>query len=163
MPPPAPAALPAETNPLFEPSTLPYQAPQFDRIKDSDFEPAIEEGMKRQLAEIEAIADDPAPPTFENTIVAMEKTGQMLTQVELVFNALTQANTDDTLQKVQETEAPKLAAHHDAIYLNNKLFKRVEAIYDRRDTLNLASRSADADRSLSPRLRAGRRQAVGCR
>ena len=137
MPPPAPAALPAETNPLFEPSTLPYQAPQFDRIKDSDFEPAIEEGMKRQLAEIEAIADDPAPPTFENTIVAMEKTGQMLTQVELVFNALTQANTDDTLQKVQETEAPKLAAHHDAIYLNNKLFKRVEAIYDRRDTLNL--------------------------
>jgi peptidyl-dipeptidase Dcp len=137
MPPPAPAALPAETNPLFEPSTLPYQAPQFDRIKDSDFEPAIEEGMKRQLAEIEAIADDPAPPTFENTIVAMEKTGQMLTQVELVFNALTQANTDDTLQKVQETEAPKLAAHHDAIYLNDKLFKRVEAIYDRRDTLNL--------------------------
>ena len=76
MPPPAPAALPAETNPLFEPSTLPYQAPQFDRIKDSDFEPAIEEGMKRQLAEIEAIADDPAPPTFEKTIVAMEKTGQ---------------------------------------------------------------------------------------
>jgi peptidyl-dipeptidase Dcp len=139
-PPPPPVAQPVEINPFFEPSPLPFQAPQFDRIKDSDFQPAIEEGMKRELAEIEQIADNPAPATFDNTIVAMEKSGQMLTRVRLVFNALTGAsgaNTDDTLQKVQEDEAPKLAAHHDAIYLNDKLFRRVEAIYDQRDKLNL--------------------------
>jgi peptidyl-dipeptidase Dcp len=139
-PPPPPVAQPAEINPFFEPSPLPFQAPQFDRIKDGDFQPAIEEGMKRQLAEIEAIADNPAPPTFDNTIVAMEKSGQMLTRVRLVFNAMTGAsgaNTNETLQKVQEIEAPRLAAHHDAIYLNDKLFQRVEAIYDQRDKLNL--------------------------
>jgi peptidyl-dipeptidase Dcp len=138
-PPPPPVAQPAEINPFFEPSPLPFQAPQFDRIKDGDFQPAIEEGMKRQLAEIEAIADDPAPPTFDNTIVAMEKSGQMLTRVQLVFNAMSgpsAANTNDTLQKLQEIEAPKLAAHHDAIYLNPRLFQRVQAIYDTRQALN---------------------------
>ncbi|HEY0282851.1 MAG TPA: peptidyl-dipeptidase Dcp [Rhizomicrobium sp.] len=138
---PPPVAPPAETNPFFEPSPLPFQAPQFDRIKDSDFQPAIEEGMKRQLAEIEEIAGNPAPPTFDNTIVAMEKTGQMLTRVRLVFSAMTgssAANTNETLQKVQEIVAPKLAAHRDAIYLNAKLFQRVEAIYAQRDKLDLA-------------------------
>ncbi len=134
-PPPASVVQPAETNPFFVPSPLPFQAPQFDRIKDSDYQPAIEEGMKRQLAEVEDIANNPAPPTFDNTIVAMEKSGELLDRVQRVFNAVTAANTDDTLQKVQETEAPKLAAHHDAIYLNDKLFKRVEAIYDQRDKL----------------------------
>jgi peptidyl-dipeptidase Dcp len=138
MPPP-PASF-VEPNPFFEPSTLPLRAPPFDRIKDSDFQPAIEEGMKRQLAEIEAIADNPAPPTFDNTLVAMEKSGQLLTRVMGVFHALTGAsgaNTNETLQKVDEEEAPKLAAHHDAIYLNTKLYQRVEAIYDQRDKLNL--------------------------
>ena len=135
-PPSAPAAQPAETNPFFQPSPLPLQAPQFDRIKDSDFEPAYEEGMKRDLAENDAIANNPAPPTFDNTIVAMERSGTMLQRVQLAFNALAGANTDDTLQKLQETEAPKLAAHRDAIFLNDKLFKRVQAIYDTRETLN---------------------------
>jgi len=138
-PPPPPVAQPAETNPLFSASPLPFQAPQFDRIKDSDFEPAYEEGMKRDLAENEQIANNPAPATFENTIVAMEKSGEMLTRVQLVFQAVAQANTDDTLQKLQETVAPKLAAHHDAIYLNPKLFARVKTIYDQRDALNLDS------------------------
>jgi peptidyl-dipeptidase Dcp len=126
------------TNPFFEPSPLPFHAPQFDRIKDSDFVPAIEEGMKRQLAEIEKLANDPAPPTFENTIVAMEKTGRMLDRVEHVFQALNSANTNDTLQNIDKTEAPRLAAHQDAIYLNTKLFRRVEAVYDERDKLNLS-------------------------
>ncbi len=134
VPPPAPP--PPPTNPFFEQSPLPLQAPQFDRIKDSDYQPAIDEGMKRELAEMEAIANDPAAPTFDNTIVAMEKAGALLTRVQLVFNAVTGANTNDTLQKVQEDEAPLLAAHHDAIYLNDKLFKRVKAIYDTRETLN---------------------------
>ncbi|MDE2135359.1 MAG: peptidyl-dipeptidase Dcp [Alphaproteobacteria bacterium] len=137
VPPSAPVVQPAETNPFFEPSPLPFQAPQFDRIKDADYQPAMEEGMKRQLAEVEDIANNPAPPTFDNTVTAMEKSGQMLDRVQRVFNAVTAANTDDTLQKVQETEAPKFAAHHDAIFLNDKLFKRVEAIYDQRDKLGL--------------------------
>ncbi|HEX7113096.1 MAG TPA: peptidyl-dipeptidase Dcp [Mizugakiibacter sp.] len=126
----APAA-----NPFFAKSTLPFQAPPFDKIKDADYQPALEEGMKRQLAEIEKIANDPAPATFDNTILPMERSGVLLTRVAKVFFAITQANTDDTLQKVEETEAPKLAAHQDAIYLNPKLFARVQAIYDHRDRL----------------------------
>ena len=135
-----PAAAAATQSPadLFAvPSPLPFQAPQFDRIKDGDFEPAIGEGMKRQLAEIEKIADNPEPATFDNTIVAMEKSGRMLTRVMQVFFALAQANTDPTLQKVEEVEAPRLAAEQDAINLNSKLFARVKAVYDARDSLHL--------------------------
>src|SRR6266496_5104830 len=94
----------AQTNPFFTPSALPFQAPPFDQIKDADYQRAIEEGMKRQLAEIEAIANNPDPPTFDNTIVAMEKSGQPLTRVAKVFFGLTQSNTNDTLQKVEEEE-----------------------------------------------------------
>jgi peptidyl-dipeptidase Dcp len=118
-------------------SPLPFHAPEFGKIKDSDFEPAIEDGMKRQRAEVTAIAANPAPPTFDNTIVALERSGQMLTRVSDVFFDLTQANTNDTLQKVEAKEAPRLAAHHDAIYMDPKLFARVKAIYDRCDQLRL--------------------------
>ncbi|MGH7194665.1 MAG: dipeptidyl carboxypeptidase II, partial [Candidatus Saccharimonadales bacterium] len=117
------------TNPFLAPSTLPFQAPAFNKIKDSDFKPAIEAGMKQQLEEVEKIADNPAAPTFENTLVALEKTGQLLLRVNTVFNLLTGANTDPALQKVQEAVAPQLAAHQDAIYLNSKLFKRIQAVY----------------------------------
>jgi peptidyl-dipeptidase Dcp len=132
------AAQAAKSNPFFEPSPLPFQAPQFNRIKDSDFQPAIEEGMKRQLAAIEKIANNSAPATFENTIVEMEKSGQMLDRVEQVFQALNGANTDDALQKLDQTEAPRLAATNDAIYLNAKLFRRVQNIYQQRDKLHLS-------------------------
>lgn len=125
------------SNPLLQASTLPYQAPAFDKIKDSDFEPAIEQGMKEQQAEMQKIAENPETPTFENTLVAMEKSGQLLSRVSMVFNVLTGANTNDTLQKIQEEVAPKLAAHQDAIYLNSKLFKRVDALYQKRNELNL--------------------------
>jgi peptidyl-dipeptidase Dcp len=131
------SARPAETNPLLEPSKLPFQAPPFDRIKDSDFEPAIDEGMKQELAEMEKIADNPEPATFANTIVPMEKAGQLLGRAERVFSALNQANTDDTLEKVDEIEAPRLAAHHDAIYLNGKLFRRVREVYEQRNKAHL--------------------------
>jgi peptidyl-dipeptidase Dcp len=124
-------------NPFAEPSTLPLQAPPFDRIKDTDYEPAFEEAMKQQIAEIDAIANNPAAPTFDNTVVAMEKSGRMLDRVSLAFSAVVGANTNDTLDKAQTDEAPKLAAHEDAIYLNPKLFARVNAIYDQRDTLKL--------------------------
>ncbi len=125
----ADAALPA-SNPFAQVSTLPFQAPPFDRIKDSDYQPALDEGMKEQIAEIEAIADNPAPPTFENTVVAMEKSGRLLDRVQLAFFGVVQANTNDTLDKVQTIEAPKLAAHQDAIFLNPKLFARVKAVHD---------------------------------
>ena len=131
----APAA--PSSNPFFHASTLPFQAPPFDRIKDADYQPAIEEGMRRHLAEITTIANNPQPPTFENTYVAMEQSGAMLSRVLQVFGAVTGANTDDALQKVQEHEAPRLAAHRDAIYLNDKLFKRVQAVYDQRATLKV--------------------------
>ena len=124
-------------NPFAETSPLPLQAPPFDRIKDSDYQPAFEEAMRQQIAEIEAIADNPAPATFDNTIEAMEKSGRMLDRVNLTFSGVVQANTNDTLDKVQTEEAPKLAAHQDAIYLNPKLFARVKAVYDARDSLKL--------------------------
>ena len=130
------------SNPFYNASTLPFQAPPFDRIHDADYQPAIEEGMKQHLAEIEKIADNPEPATFENTYVAMEKSGAMLHRVMAAFNAVTGANTNDTLQKVQEEEAPKLAAHEDAIHLDSKLFQRVETIYNQRDTLKLDAESA---------------------
>jgi peptidyl-dipeptidase Dcp len=124
-------------NPFAHASTLPLQAPDFSKIKDTDYEPAYEEAMRVNLAEIEKIANNPAAPTFENTIVAMEKAGRMLDRVNLAFSAVVGANTNDTLDKTQTDTAPELAAHSDAIYLNPKLFARVKAIYDSRNKLNL--------------------------
>jgi peptidyl-dipeptidase Dcp len=120
-------------NPLFVESTLPYHAPRFDLIRNEHYQPALEEGMRQQLAEIDAIAKQTAPPTFENTIVAMERSGSLLTRAAKAFFGVIGANTNDTLQRVQEIEAPKLAAHNDAIYLNDQLYQRVKSIYDRRD------------------------------
>jgi peptidyl-dipeptidase Dcp len=131
----------AQTNPFFAPSTLPFQAPPFDKIKDSDFKPALEEGMKRQLAEIEAIANNGEAPTFANTIEAMERSGDLLTRTSKVFFAIVQANTNETLQKVEAEESPKLAAHLDAIYLDPKLFARVKALYDARQSSGLDTES----------------------
>ncbi|WP_111631754.1 peptidyl-dipeptidase Dcp [Pedobacter cryoconitis] len=127
----------SSANPFTEASKLAYQTPAFDQIKDDDFQPALEQGMKIQLEEMQKIADNPDAPTFENTLVAMEKSGQMLTRTNNVFSALTSGNTNPKLQKVQEEIAPKQAAHQDAIYLNSKLFKRVQAIYDKREQLKL--------------------------
>ncbi len=124
-------------NPFFAKSALPFQAPPFDKIKDADYQPAIDAGMALQIREIDAITADPAPPTFDNTVVAMERSGQLLNRVMLVFNCVTGANTNDALQKVQDFEAPRLAAHQDAIYLNAPLFARIKSVYDRRASLHL--------------------------
>ncbi|MGD0345626.1 MAG: peptidyl-dipeptidase Dcp [Terracidiphilus sp.] len=134
---PAAVAAFGPNNPFYAPSTLPFQAPPFDKIKDSDYQPAIDAGMAMQINEVDAIANSTAPPTFENTIVAFERTGQLLTRSWAVFNCVTGANTNDALQKVQEYEAPRLAAHEDAIFLNSKLFARVKAVYDQRASLHL--------------------------
>src|ERR1700733_938594 len=124
-------------NPFYAPSTLPFQAPPFDKIHDGDYQPAIEAGMAQQLTEIRAIADNPAPPGFENTLVALEQSGRLLDRVTSAFDAVTGANTNPDLQKVQQIEAPKLAAHRDAIYLDTQLYRRVEAIYKQREALKL--------------------------
>jgi peptidyl-dipeptidase Dcp len=129
------------SNPFYAESTLPFHAPPFDKIKDTDYQPAIEAGMAQQREEVTKIANDPAAPTFENTIVAMEKTGRLFERAMLAFNCVTGANLNPTLQKVQEIEAPKLAAHSDAIYLDAKLFQRVKTIYDKRESLKLDAES----------------------
>ena len=136
---PAPAATTefGPSNPFYAPSTLPFQAPPFDKIKDEDFQPAIEAGMAQQQAEIQSVANNPEAPTFDNTIVAMEKSGQLLDRVMAAFNAVTGANTNPTLQRLRTIEAPKLAAHRDFIYLNTKLFARVAVIYEQRASLKL--------------------------
>ncbi len=123
---------PHADNPLLQPSTLPFKAPAFDKITDAHFRPAILEGMKRHLAEVDAIANNPEAPTFENTIVALEKSGQDLNRASSVFYNLTGSATNDTLQAIKADLAPKLAAHQDAITLNDKLFARIKAVYDQR-------------------------------
>jgi peptidyl-dipeptidase Dcp len=125
------------SNPFYAPSTLPFRAPSFDKIKDEDYQPAIEAGMAEELSEIQAIADSPTAPTFENTLVAMEKTGRLFQRAMAAFRGVTGANTNPVLQKVRTEEAPKLAAHHDAIYLNAKLFARVAAVYQQSAALKL--------------------------
>ncbi|WP_068830178.1 peptidyl-dipeptidase Dcp [Xanthomonas cerealis] len=141
--PPVPAApasqspAPTAANPLLSASTLPFQAPPFDKIKDADYLPAFEEGMKQHLTEIRKIADNAEPATFANTIEAMERSGETLDRVRRIFFGLVQADTNDARQKIQEAVAPKLAAHQDEISLDAKLFARIKAIYDQRDTLDL--------------------------
>ncbi len=129
----------SSSNPFASASPLLYQAPPFDRIHDADYQPAVEEGMRRQLAEVEGVASDTAAPSFDNTIVALERSGALLTRAFKVFIAMTQANTDDTLQRIQTEEAPRLAAHLDAIHLNDSLFRRVRSVYERRADLGLDS------------------------
>jgi peptidyl-dipeptidase Dcp len=128
-------------NPFFAESPLQFHAPPFDKIKDADYQPAIEAGMKDQLAEIETIANSTEAPTFANTLEAMERSGALLTRVTKVFFNLSQSNTNDTIQKIKSDEAPKLAAHSDNIFLNPKLFARVKALYDNRDSLKLDAES----------------------
>ncbi|MFO7304678.1 MAG: M3 family metallopeptidase [Gammaproteobacteria bacterium] len=130
------ASLPPD-NPFAKPSTLPYQLPPLDKIKNEHFMPAFEAGMEEQLREIAAIANNSAPPTFENTIVAMERSGALLTRVANVFFNLTASNTNPELEEIQSKMAPRLSAHSDAILLDAKLFARVKSLYERRHDLGL--------------------------
>jgi peptidyl-dipeptidase Dcp len=127
----------AAANPFFQDSPLPLHYPQFDKIKDSDFAPAFDRGMAENLKEIQAIADNKAKPTFDNTIVAMEKSGRTLTRAGTVFGNLVGADTNPARDKLDAEYSPKFAAHRDAIYLNPKLFARVQALYDQRASLGL--------------------------
>ena len=129
------------TNPFFAPSPLPFHFPQFDKIHNEDYKPAFEKGMRDSEAEIEAIANNPKPATFDNTIVAMERSGQLLTRVARVFFSQAGTNTNDAMQKLQAEMAPKLSAHTDKMVLNGKLFARVQTVYDQRDKLGLDAES----------------------
>src|SRR5438445_5177488 len=132
----ASAALPA-SNPFARPSTLPFETPDFSRIKDSDYLPALLAGMAQQKAEVTAIANQKATPTFENTVAAMERSGLLLERAGLAFSAVNGANTNDVLQATDTRTSPLFAAHNDFIYLNAKLFQRFEYLHDHQADLNL--------------------------
>jgi peptidyl-dipeptidase Dcp len=134
----APAAMAAVSdNPLLGPGTLPYQMPPFDRIRVSDYVPAFDEAMREQLREVAAIAHDPRPPTFDNTIVALDRSGQALQRVGFIFDELNSNNTNDEMQKIAAEMAPKRSAHRDAIYQDHSVWKRVDALYRKRADLKL--------------------------
>ncbi|MCD9086878.1 M3 family metallopeptidase [Stenotrophomonas sp. SY1] len=126
-----------QANPFFAESTLPLHYPQFDKIKDADFAPAFDAGMAEQLKEVEAIANNRAAPTFENTLIALENSGATLDRATTVFFALIGADTNDTRKKLQADYSAKFAAHSDAINLNGKLFARIETLYNNRAKLGL--------------------------
>ncbi len=157
----APAAASASAaatadNPLFTPSPLPMQYPPFDQVRDEHFAPALDRGMAEQLAEVQAIADNPAAPTFDNTLVALERSGRLLRRTTTLLFSLLGADANPARQQLQTDYAAKLAAQRDAVLLNPKLFARVQALYAQRDK---AAPNAEARRLIeryrSDMLRAG--------
>jgi peptidyl-dipeptidase Dcp len=128
-------------NPLLTESPLQFQLPQFDRLHDADFAPAYDQGIAEELKEVEAIAANPAPPTFANTLVALERSGQLLKRVDTVFSNLNDANTNPAMQQVEREMAPKLSAQRDAILLNPALFARIRALYETRGHAGLDAES----------------------
>jgi peptidyl-dipeptidase Dcp len=130
-------------NPFRGQSTLPYHLPPFDKIRDADYRPAFEAGMAEELREVATIAHNAKAPDFENTIVALERSGQLLERVQTVFDHLNQCNTDDEMQKIDTEMAPKLAAHEDAIMLDPALYARVDTLYREREHLKLDPESRE--------------------
>ncbi|WP_226565774.1 M3 family metallopeptidase [Shewanella chilikensis] len=128
-----------QNNPLFAKSTLQYQAPDFRLIKDEHFKPALEAGIAEHYQEVLAIANNPEKPTFANTIVALEKSGELLSRASSVFYNLTSSNSNPELRKIQGEMAPKMAAHSDNVNLNPELFARIDSLYSQRQQLNLSS------------------------
>ena len=138
----APSSPAASDNPLLAESTLSYHAPPFDKIKDEHFVPAIDAGMREQLKEVDTIAASSEKPSFDNTVVALERTGRLLDRAERTFSNLNAADTNPTRQKIETEIAPKLSAHRDTIHLNGKLFARIQELYSNRDDLGLDPESS---------------------
>src|SRR5438105_11363956 len=137
---PRPTKKPADVtanNPLLSESKLPFNLPPFDKIKDEHFQPALEQGIAEEEKEADAIAKQTEKPTFENTVVALEKSGQLLGRARRIFSNFAGANTNPALQKIEKEMAPKFSAHSDAIHLNGPLFARIETLYNDRDKLGL--------------------------
>ncbi len=129
-------------NPLLQPSTLPYQMPPFDRIRVADYAPAFEAGMRAQLREVAAIVHDPRPPDFQNTIVALDRSGQLLHRVSFIFDELNSNSSSPQMEAIDTEFAPRRSAHQDAIYLDHALWQRVEAVYAKRASLKLNPESS---------------------
>ena len=147
-------------NPFSHPSTLPYQLPPFDRVRNADYRPGFDEGMRERRAEVLQIVRNPAAPDFQNTIVALERSGRMLSRVSSVFFNLNASNTDAEMQEIDSEIAPKLQANDDAVFLDPALFARVDAVYQRRADLKLDSESLQLlDRYYIEFVRAGARLA----
>ncbi|MGI8436325.1 MAG: M3 family metallopeptidase [Chthoniobacterales bacterium] len=141
-PSPSPTASPKTAtasidNPLLTESTLPFHYPPFDKIKNEHYAPAYEVALAQHLKEVEAIANQKDAPTFDNTLVSLERSGQTLDRVQSIFSNLSGANTNPEMQKIETAMAPKLSAHRDAIHLNSKLFARIQSLYDQREKLGL--------------------------
>src|SRR6266404_866424 len=136
------SSLASTDNPFLTESALPYHMPPFDKIKDEHFVPAIEAGMQEQLKEVDAIADSSEKPTFDNTVVALERTGRLIDRAERTFSNLNAADTNSMRQKIETEIAPRLSAHRDAIHLNPKLFARIQELYSNRDKLGLDPESS---------------------
>lgn len=130
-----------EDNPFLVESTLPYFAPDFSKIKNEHYRPALLQGIEEKKQNIEAIANSEEEPTFENTIVAMEKSGDLLTRTQRVFYAMSSADTNETIQEISEELAPKFSELNDGIYLNDKLFQRIKTLYGKKDELGLDAES----------------------
>ncbi|MFZ6688787.1 M3 family metallopeptidase [Undibacterium sp. SXout11W] len=137
----APRAKAQATNPLLVKSTLPFEYPVFDKIHNEDYAPAFAQAMREEDAEIKAIANNPAKPSFENTIVALERSGQNFTRVSRIFENQTEANTNPALEALSGDLAPKLSAHQDAIVLNEKLFQRIQTLINQKASLHLDAES----------------------
>jgi peptidyl-dipeptidase Dcp len=152
----------AHPSPFLHDSTLPYRLPPFDKIGNADFKPGLEAGMAQQRKEIDALTRNRAAVTFENTIVALERSGQMLDRVQRVFSYLTGSNTNPQLEQLQAEMAPKLSAHSDAIFLNGDLFARVKTLHEQRDSLHLDPESLRLlDRYYTLFVRAGAKLSEG--
>lgn len=153
---PVPSTESNESNPFYDESTLYFKLPPFDQIKDTDYAPAFERGIAEQQAEIEAIANQADAPTLENTLIAMERSGQILQRVSTVFFGMTSAHTNDSLEAIRSDMAPKLSAHRDQILLNSKLFERVQTLYEQRNNLDIDAESRRLiERNYSDFVRAG--------
>jgi peptidyl-dipeptidase Dcp len=126
-----------EINPFFAAYDTPFNVHPFDRIRPDHFMPAFERGMAEQKEEIAAVTADPASPTFENTIAALDRSGNLLEEVSRVFFALSESNTNEQIQQIQQQISPRLAAHRDEIRLDRALFERVKSVYDQRPELEL--------------------------
>jgi peptidyl-dipeptidase Dcp len=140
VPAPATATLDA-ANPFAQVSPLPFGMPQFDLIRNEHYGPAFAAGMAQHLAEIDSIANNPKAATFDNTVVAMERSGRLLNRVRSAFSSMSGANTNDAIQALERELAPKMAAHSDAIMLNAKLFQRIDTLYNKRTKLGLDAES----------------------
>lgn len=130
-------------NPFFQAYNTPFQVPPFDKIKNEHFKPAILEGISKHEAEIAAIANSTQAPTFDNTILAMENAGRLLSDVNTVFTNLNSANTNNEIQNIAKEVAPNLSAHRDNIYLNEKLFAKVKILWDKKGSLGLNLEQAE--------------------